>query len=365
MKPYVIIASFLLSSVVAFPQKIAASATPAQSEPVAAPGATKQAPKTLRAFKNQFLNQDVIIKDSVYDEKYCLQWATAQKMPDGTYKKYWPEGDPHDNLPTRYRGQTATVVAASLSPVQLRDNAGGTNAFGDSVSQEDVERLFIEVVVKFKDGTLAMVSTLPEGFVPQLMELVSERQAAMEAWDSKLPAVIGRKLYAVGNSRLYKLTATIENLDSPNEILERLPGSDVPRLEPLTIIGAKYVPDVDGVVMKLRLPNGTEALAYTASTFLHDENLAPEGGAKDEIITKVAGVFLTAVPTFLTPKEIEAIKGTKIFRGMSELALDYSVGSCDSENDWGRGGKQRIYYGGKLIVYLDNSGKVEDWQSHD
>jgi hypothetical protein len=55
----------------------------------------------------------------------------------------------------------------------------------------------------------------------------------------------------------------------------------------------------------------------------------------------------------------------KVFRGMSKDALDYAIGFCEKENDWGRGGKQRIYFGGKLIVYLDNSGKVEDWQSHD
>ena len=40
-------------------------------------------------------------------------------------------------------------------------------------------------------------------------------------------------------------------------------------------------------------------------------------------------------------------------------------GFKDSENDWGRGGKQQINYGGKLVVYLDNSGHVVDWQSFD
>jgi hypothetical protein len=357
-----LIVLFLLSTVFALPQAKSTPGPPAQGEPVAAPSSPKEAPKTLRAFKSQFLNQDVIIKDSVFDEKYCLEWATAKEMPDGTYKKYWSETDPHDNLPIGYKGQTATVVAVSVSAVQLRANVGGTNAFGDSVSQEDVEGLFIEVVVKFKDGTLAMDSNLPQGFVPRLMELVSARQAATEGMESKLPSVIGRKLYAVGYSRLYKLTARIEDLDSTNEILERLPESDVPRLEPLTIIGAKYVPDVDGVVMKLRLPNGTEAIAYTASTFLH-EDLASEGGAKDEFITKVAGLLVTAIPVSLTRKEIDAIKGMKLYRGMRKQVLDYAIGFCEKENDWGRGGKQRVYFGGKLLVYLDNSEKVEDWQS--
>ena len=50
---------------------------------------------------------------------------------------------------------------------------------------------------------------------------------------------------------------------------------------------------------------------------------------------------------------------------MSSDTLDYTLGFKDSENDWGRGGKQQIYYGGKLVVYLDNSGHVVDWQSFD
>jgi hypothetical protein len=67
----------------------------------------------------------------------------------------------------------------------------------------------------------------------------------------------------------------------------------------------------------------------------------------------------------LTAKEIPAIKSRSIFRSVSSDALDYTLGFKDSENDWGRGGKQQINYGGKLVVYLDNLGHVVDWQSFD
>jgi hypothetical protein len=154
MKPPVLIVLFFLSSVVALPQSKSTPGTLAQSEAVAAPSAGKEAPKTLRGFKGQFMNQDVIVKDSIFDEKYCLQWATARKMPDGTYERYRSGDDPHDNLPIGYRGQTGTVVDVRLSSVQLHTNLGGTNALGDSISQDDVEGLFMEVVVRFKDGTL-------------------------------------------------------------------------------------------------------------------------------------------------------------------------------------------------------------------
>jgi hypothetical protein len=46
-------------------------------------------------------------------------------------------------------------------------------------------------------------------------------------------------------------------------------------------------------------------------------------------------------------------------------ALGYAVGFAQKENDWGRGGQQLIYFDGKLVVYLDNAEKVQDWQSFD
>jgi len=40
------------------------------------------------------------------------------------------------------------------------------------------------------------------------------------------------------------------------------------------------------------------------------------------------------------------------------------LGFPAKENDWGRGGKQRIYLD-RLFVYFGHGEKVEDWQSID
>src|SRR5208282_5860446 len=96
------------------------------------------------------------------------------------------------------------------------------------------------------------------GFIitlPNLMELASKRQSVRGDIESKLASVIGRKLYAVGYSELYKPTATIEDLSGIDRASAKLSMSDVPLLEPLTITKAKYLPDVDAVLMKLSLPN--------------------------------------------------------------------------------------------------------------
>ena len=62
----------------------------------------------------------------------------------------------------------------------------------------------------------------------------------------------------------------------------------------------------------------------------------------------------------LTERDIAAVKEGAILRGMSEKALSYSIGLASKENDWGGGGKQRIY-GDRIYVYTKD-GKVTDWQ---
>ena len=85
------------------------------------------------------------------------------------------------------------------------------------------------------------------------MELASDRDSVRTQIKSHLPSVVGRKLYAVGFSRLYKPTATIEEMSGLQEVLARLSVLDMPLLEPLTITKAKYLPDVSAVVLKVSL----------------------------------------------------------------------------------------------------------------
>jgi hypothetical protein len=53
----------------------------------------------------------------------------------------------------------------------------------------------------------------------------------------------------------------------------------------------------------------------------------------------------------------------KLFHGMSGDAVEYALGFAEQKNDWGTGGKQLVFFSGKLIVYLDSKDKVVDWQS--
>jgi hypothetical protein len=79
----------------------------------------------------------------------------------------------------------------------------------------------------------------------------------------------------------------------------------------------------------------------------------------------VLGALLAEIPKTLTAKDLDAIRHRAIYKGMGKDALAYGLGPAERENDWGQGGKQRIYYSGRLVVYLDNNDRVVDWQSFD
>jgi len=94
-------------------------------------------------------------------------------------------------------------------------------------------------------------------------------------------------------------------------------------LEPLTIVGAKYL-DNTGVVLKLRLPD-KEALSFTDRLYYLD------GRANRRFLDSVIGLLLSEIPKKLTPKEVDAIKHGTIYKGMTKDAVDYLLGFRERE----------------------------------
>ena len=314
-------------------------------------------PKTLAKFKERFLGQPVVVNGNPYDNIYCSGWHTAFQNGDGTYKKDDSiDVRGFDNLPIGYREKVGTVIAIQLAPSILqKTQAGSTNAFGETIGENEISNPYLEVVVKFADGQLGLASGFPDSLVPFNMELATERKSLAATISSKLPSVVGKKLFAVGFTRLYKPTATIEELSGTHPQLVKLSILDIPLLEPLTITKAKYLPDVNAVLLKLSLPNGAEAIAYTPLSVLHDST--------EDFFSRISVSLLSSIPRNLTARDIAAIKGRTLYRGMSSDLVSWAIGFKESENDWGRGGKQLVYFDGKLLVYINNSNKVEDWQT--
>lgn len=318
-------------------------------------GFSQQRPQTLAAFKQAFLNQQVIINDVPSSEGGCLEWETAEQNGE----MYSAKEGPDNHLPLQYRGQQGTVVAVQLAKSLLKSllqdtQVGAKNAFGETVTEGDVSDPYLEVIVKFGDGQLGIIREFPTGLSSKL-ELATARMTSQRELDGALPSLIGRKIYAAAYSDLYKPTSTLEELDSVNNDTDKLPPWDIPILQPLTITKAKYLPDINAVILKVKLPSGSEAIVYTT--------LDDAAQDDDSIISRVTTGFLTSIPRNITPKQLDAIRKKSILKGMTKHVVMYVFGFPEKTNDWGNGGTQLVYSGGKVMVYLDSRGKVEDWQA--
>jgi hypothetical protein len=187
------------------------------------------------------------------------------------------------------------------------------------------------------------------------VRFASEQKALAQELAVKLPSIVGKPAFACSYSQLYQSSTTLDELLGANPKPKEI--EDVPFLTPLKISAAKYYEAADAVVLKVTMPDGTEALTISSGEQLTDKS--------QPFVDRISGFLLGEIPKKLTPREIAAVRKQSIFRGMSRDALYCSMGFPASTNDWGRGGKQLVY-SSTLMVYLDNQKTVVDWQSlHD
>ena len=209
-------------------------------------------PVTLRSVRSIFLGQTVVIGGALYHDRMLLDWIVAHAVG------FWFKADDYQKLPMSYRGQTAKVLAVQLNEVHRTPQK--TNALGEPLSDDDALNPYFDLVVRFDDGTLAMTTTYAVSLATgQEVELASNQNRLDTEMSTELPKIVGRDVYAVGYSRLYEPDTTLAELvgePGTGGILKRLSLSDVPFLEPLQIVAAKYVDSVNGVVLKLRMPDG-------------------------------------------------------------------------------------------------------------
>jgi hypothetical protein len=223
---------------------------------------------------------------------------------------------------------------------------------GEPINPDDTVDPYVDVVIRFEDGKVAMTTAYPNTISDEV-RLASAASAIAQEMAANLPGVVGRDLFACAFTDLYSDNATLDELmgGSAQQI------QDVPLLAPLKVVAAKYNEVNNAVILGVKFPDGRKALAITFGDELTGES--------ESFIERISGTLLSSTPgSMFTPQEIDAIKKRGFFRGMEKFALECSIGYPKSRNDWGTGGKQFVYSDG-LIVYLDNQNKVVDWQSLD
>lgn len=262
------------------------------------------------------------------------------------------------SLPASYLGSEAEVLAVQLNAIEV-ERSGRPNALGEVADEDSLVNPYCDVVVKLADGTLALHTGYPSIFLADFsppFRLVSEQSNRSAEINGQLPSVIGRTVYAVGYSRLYQPTTSLEELTQRARYSQQLILAP-PRLQPLKVVAAKYNVEHDLIILKVRGEDGKEYL--TASKFM-------SAGEERPFFERVIGsppCLLVSTFAGLTPREVAAVRSVEVFAGMSKSALYYALGFPDKENNMGRGLKQLIYFGGRTYVYLDANDRVRDWQS--
>jgi hypothetical protein len=313
-----------------------------------------QSGATLGTVRRSFLNQSVILGGTVVTLRgsVLLEWHVVQKNGD---RRYEPSAIDIDNLPATYKGKKGTVIAVQLNALKARER--GPNALGEIAAEDDIVDPYFDVVVRVEDGTLAMTTAYPLTLsTGDEIELASAAGLLTEQISKQLPLLIGKTVYAVGYSKLYSPDTTLDELTLLQNRLGRsskqMSFIDVPLLQPLTVLAAKYIESA-GVVFKPRLPNGREAIAFTDPIYYHDKD--------KPLLDGILGTLLSRIPAKLTQMELDTIRRGALIRGMKKSAVEYSMGFPDKENNWDTGGKQLIY-SDSIFVYLDHDDKVTNWQ---
>jgi hypothetical protein len=324
---------------------------------------------TLREFRRIYLNQRILILKGQDVGGSLSEWQPVTMAKDGMFTNNYDAGT---YISLKYKDQTPKVLAIREHAVGGTETPteGKTNAFGETITDADIVDPFVEVFVQFDDGQQAKYASIVSLIVDRSVKWenrgtdywdmefmpVSTRDAHAEIVKHNLQGTIGKKVYAVYSSLLFGADLSP---DDPTDFLRRIQKriKDVPLLSPMTIVAAKYIERYDFILWKLQLDSGREVIG--ASRY-RDEDVSANGN-DNSFLGRSIGTLLLNVPPNLTAPEIAAISAREIFRGMSRRAVIYSWGMT-TENDYGKGGKQLVY-GDNQFVYLDNEGKVTDWQS--
>jgi hypothetical protein len=318
--------------------------------------------------RSMLVGKKVSIMGTILSKGYLNDWYPVVEQ-NGEYKTFTTGN--YNKLPDSYLGKEAEVVTVQLNSLEKkRSGAGGVNALGETISADSLVNPYCDVIVRFSDGLMAIhtsyLSLIFSDFVStRPFRLLSEKNERAKLISSQLPSIVGKTVYAVAFSKLFLPTATLESLMEQSRYNSQRT-FDFPRLQPLTIVSAKYIEDKDVIVLKLKDSSGKEYLTLSKFDLKSIPSEFDLGGDKGRFFGKVVSSSPPALrisTSGLSEREIIAIRQGNIIAGMSLTALYSTIGFPEKENDWGKGGKQLIYSDGKLYIYLDANNRVRDWQS--
>ena len=262
-----------------------------------------------------------------------------------------------------HTGDIATVKSVSLhdqSPVL----ASHPNAFGETDFSDKAPDPYVDITVTLPDGSERYTTGYAKNFCCErdlfqlkyvAFRITTPQTSHKEAIEKMLPSTVGRNLFALRESELLDPSSTRDEVLGHLATKIDIKGKDL-LMKPLRITHALYDEPSDHVLFELALPNGQKAIAM--SSFVEEGPDAP-------FLEKIEGTLFAAPPTCFSQIDLKALRSLALYHGVSRVVVDELYGQPEQENDWGSGGTQLVYYRGSVMIYLNGSDKVTDWQSLD
>jgi len=249
-------------------------------------------------------------------------------------------------------GTTGTALAGVNGQVVAVEEYDG---LGDPRGTDDDSQMVdgFRVVVRLPNGQLVACTTSISGMKvdPYFADLEVLKKHTDLA-NSFAKSLGDKNLYLTSRSFVYDSGLTLDQAVAVvhGTKFNNASMTDFPRLQPVRLVNYEYITKLDLLELKLILPGGSSAIVV--SEF-------------DSYQNRWTANLLSSIPSAYTSEEIAAIQKGSFFVGMSEQALWDSLGLPETINDYGKGGQQWVYGGGKY-VYLSgtkNNMKVVDVQT--
>lgn len=307
--------------------------------------------KTLKEIKDELLGKEVVLlgtKSNIYDSLFG--WKFALEDAKGGFE------NSYRSVPYKMKGTRGIVVFIGQS--KLFGRKAVVDAFGEKIRDEDIVDSQIDIVVRLQNGSLVMYEGYYSRILNYELKILSDFEETRNQILSRIDSLVGKTIYPVAYSCVFPPDSEIDIMAGHfiTCIGYKL---DIPNLTPLKIVKVKYLEKQHAILLKVEFLNGKTGLIFRdlnrLRTPITEQKLLDEG-----ILGFYENIDKHEDFKGITEKEVQAIKKGTIFRGMSENALHFSIGFPSKENDWGRGGKQLIYYD-RIYVYIKD-GKVIDWQ---
>lgn len=313
---------------------------------------------SLDEIRTTLLGQQIIVLGSAFNGYGSLSNSLVDwKIVTGDeHSGFYSDLRASSYAPVKIRGKRGQVIFVGEAQSSIKsNNVNKIDVFGKKIDESRVKNPYIYVVVKMDDDEI-LVKT--EGYFGRMlgreMQLASRMDAMQKELDVHLARLIGKTLYKTGYTKLLDSMLSIQDLLDRNK-REQSRDYITENLTPLKVIDAKFIEAAYAVAIKIELPNRETRILFGELDYDF------EVGSKPVTLESMKISAVEKISLKFSPKEIAAIKNGYIFRGMSEDALRWSWGYAEKINDWGRGGKQKIYPGGQYVYVSGNV--VRDWQS--